>query len=583
MNAPDTITELVFWLTGGLALFIYGMRVMSAGLSDAVGSGMRSLLGKATRNRIAGLGLGTVIGSLIQSSASTVLYIGFINAGLMTLAQSVGPILGANIGTTLSVQLISFKLSAYALPAVFVGLVLHLSVKNPKVKHGGLALVGFGLLFLGMTIMGDAIRPYRELFEPWLAHINGKTTPGLITGTLIAALVTGVVQSSGAVIGMGFAMITAGAITDFEGIFPIIIGANIGTCVTGLLGSIGTTIDARRAAIVHLVFNLISTTLAIAAAPLFFRYIHYTSGDLIRQAANADTIKMTVSALLMLPLTPLLARLVVKLVPSRTEQPEPTFLDDRLLDRPEQAIFACLRELQRTARICAQSLHLAAEEFLQHHARRAQRIQTNEQSVNAIKAAMRDYLARLTRQYLSKRQAILIEHIDRCMSDIERIHDHVANLSTISARQRALSAARFVPAAVEDWLSVQQAVGSLLDKVIESLDPETAHFQEMAREILDLGEAFRTAAVKVQQAHLQRLEEKAVTPIAGMLFNDYCSNFWRIAKHVQSIALAEQQPQFWIKREKLAKVMSADAPGYSIPDDIDPQDYLDKLQSDSYR
>lgn len=575
--------ELIFGLLGGLALFIFGMRTMSGGLSAAVGDGMRTLLGKATRNRLNGLGLGGVIGTLIQSSASIVLFIGFINAGLMTLAQSIAPMLGVNIGTTLSVQLISFKLSDYCLAAVFIGLMMHLLSQKAKVKHGGLALLGFGLLFLGMTIMGDAIRPHRELFEPWLAHFNGSTTSGLIIGTLAAALITGVVQSSGAVIGMGFAMVSAGAITSFEGIYPIIIGANIGTCVTGLLGSIGTTIEARRIAIAHLLFNILSTAMAIAAAPLFYRYIPITSGDIIHQAANANTIKMLLSALIFLPLTPLFSKLVIALTPSQRQQPESSFLDDALLNRPEQAIFACLRELQRTARICSHSLHLAGAEFLEHIPKREQRIYVNEQSVNAVKLAMRDYLGKLTNHYLSKRQAILIEHVERCMSDLERIGDHIANLSKISARQRSITAARFIPAAIEDWLSVYRAIDTLLEKVIESLNPELPDFQQLAQQILSSREAFRETAMTAQQAHFKRLEDKAVTPIAGMLFNDYLSNFWRISKHIKSIALAEQQPQFWIKREKLGMVMSSAAPGYAEPKNINPNDYLDKLQSDDYQ
>ena len=226
---------------------------------------------------------------------------------------------------------------------------------------------------------------------------------------------------------------------------------------------------------------------------------------------------------------------------------------------------------------------MAAEEFLQHDARRERMISINEQSVNAIKASMRVYISKLTRHYLSKRQAILIEHIDRCMSDIERVGDHVANLSAIAARQRAIRTARFVPAAVEDWLAVHKAVGTLLAKVIESLDPETSHFQEMAKQILALREDFRATAMTVQQAHLQRLEEKSVTPIAGMIFNDYLSNFWRMTKHIKSIALAEQQPQFWIKREKLGKAMSDEAPGYPIPEAFNPHDYLDKLQSNGFK
>lgn len=579
----STTTGLIFGLLGGLALFIFGMRTMSKGLSDAVGKGMRGIITKATRNRLTGIGMGSSIGFLIQSSASIVLYVGFINAGLMTLNQSIAPMLGANIGTTLSVQLISFKLADYCLAGVFAGLMMHLIAKTPRVRNGGLALLGFGLLFLGMTIMSDAIRPHRELFEPWLAHINGSTTSGLLIGTVAAALITGIIQSSGAVIGMGFAMVSAGAITSFEGIYPIIIGANIGTCVTGLLASIGTTVAARRIAIAHLLFNIISTLLAVIAAPLFYQYIPLTAGDIIHQAANANTIKMVISALIFVPLVPVYGKLVVLITPSKMKQPEASYLDEDLHNRPEQAIFACLRELQRTARLCAQNLHLAAEEFIRHEPQRERLIHVNEQSINAIKAAMRDYLARLTRQYLSKRQAILIEHVDRCMADLERVGDHIENLSVIARRQRGLPAARFIPAAMEDWLSIYQAVEKLLNKVIESLDPEVPDFQTFAKEILVLREEFRTTALKAQQAHFKRLEEKAVTPIAGMIFNDYLSNFWRITKHIKNIALAEQQPQFWLKREKLGQVMSGDAPGYAVPDKINPDDYLDKLQSDDFR
>jgi len=582
MDAPIAM-KLIFGLLGGLALFIFGMRTMSAGLSAAVGAGMRSIITKATRNRITGIGLGSTIGFLIQSSASIVLFIGFINAGLMTFSQSLAPMLGANIGTTLSIQLISFQLSDYCLAGVFLGLMMNLTARNPKVKNSGLALLGFGLLFLGMATMGDAIRPHRAAFEPWLARINGATPAGLLTGTIAAALITGVIQSSGAVIGMGFALVSAGAITDLPGIYPIIIGANIGTGMTGLLGSLGTTIEARRVAIGHLLFNLISTALAMAAAPLFYRLIPLTSGDVIHQAANANTIKMVLSALIFLPLVPVFGKLVTRLTPTKTKQPEPSFLAEDLLNRPEQAIFACLRELQRTARICAHSLHLAAEEFIQHDTRRAHLIKVNEQSLNTIKSAMRDYLAELTRQYLSKRQAILIEHIDRCMSDLERVGDHIANLADIAKRQRAIPSARFSPEVIEDWLAIHRAVETLLAKVIESLDPETANFQELAKEILELRESFGKTALAAQNTHFKRLEEKAVTPIAGMLFNDYLSNFWRITKHIKSIALAEQQPQFWVKREKLSQVMSHEAPGYTVPAKINPEDYLDKLQSDDYR
>lgn len=572
--------NLLFGLLGGLALFIFGMRTMSQGFARAVGNNMRRVIAKSTRNRFAGIALGSSLGFLVQSSASVVLFVGFINAGLMSLAESIGPMLGANIGTTLSMQLISFKLSDYCLVAVCVGLLLNVIARRPFLKNGGLALLGFGVLFLGMTIMGDSIRPHREMFIPWLSHIDGSNLRGLLIGTVVAALVTGIVQSSGAVIGMGFALVSAGVIGSFEGIFPIIIGANIGTCVTGLLASIGTTISARRIAIAHLLFNVMSTAFAIITAPLFYRFIPLTSGDIIHQAANANTIKMLLSALCILPVVPLYGKLVVFLTPSKLSEPTRSFLDPDLLDRPEQALYACLQELQRTARICAESLRLAAPEFLKHDPKLARAIKTNEQSINAIKGTMGDYIVELTRHYLSRRQVILIEHVERCMSDLERIGDHIANLTGKSDQQRRLPTARFGAGEIEDWLAVHEAVLTLLDKVVDSLDPEVADFHEMAGRILDQQKKISAIVSRVKKAHFERMESSTVTPIAGMLFNAYVAGFSRIAKHIKNIALTEQQPKFWLKRKKLDRVMSDESPGYALPEEVDLETYLKRVQSD---
>jgi len=511
-----------------------------------------------------------------------VLLIGFINAGLLPLSQAIAPMLGANIGATLSVQLISFKLTDYCLLAVSAGLLTHLVAKAPRMRAGGMAVLGFGFLFLGLSIMSDSIRPHRALFEPWLAHINGSTVTGLLTGALAAALITGIIQSSGAVIGMGFALISAGVITNLEGIYPLIVGANIGTCVTGLIGSIGTTINARRLAIAHLLFNVLSAAAAIAAAPLVYRYIPLTSSDLIHQAANINTIKMLLSALLLLPFAPLFANATVLLVRSRREQPETSHLDVALLIRPEQALFACLGELQRAARICGLSLRLVAEEFIQHDALRVRTISVNEESLDAIKTAMRDYLEKLTRQYLSRRQAILIEHIDRCMSDLERLGDHIDGVNDITQRNRPIPAAQFGPKCVEDWLEIHRVTTKLLNMVIDSLNPEAARFEEVAKGILEQREVFRITIMAVRERHFQRLDGKSITPLAGMVFHDYLSNFWRMAKHIKSIALAEQHPEFWIKREKLSNVMSQDAPGYTVPVPTEPQKYLSRLQAEDY-
>lgn len=567
-------------IVGGLALFIFGMRTMSQGLKDFAGQRLRKILAGATRNRASGLGLGTLLGFLIQSSASTVMLVGFINSGLMSLFQSIAPMLGANIGTTLSMQLISFKLSDYCLAVIACGLIIQLTTSAPRLKNCGKALLGFGLLFLGMKTMSAGLQPYRASLQPFLAQISGATLGGLLTGVLLSAGITAIIQSSGATIGMGFALVSAGAITDFQEIYPLIVGANIGTCVTALLGSIGANIDARRAAISHLIFNLESALLGILTAPLFFRYIDLTSGDIIHQAANANTIKMVISALCVLPFMRYHAALVRLILPARKPQPEPSHLDRNLLKTPELAIVATLRELQRTTKICTESIELSARELLYHKRQNRQSIALNEHSINDIKKAMKDYLATLTEYYLSKRQAVLIQHIDRCMSDLERIMDHIENLSIIAQRQRKIPAAHFTPQMITEWLALYRKTAKLLALLAHSLDTEANQFYRKATKILEFYGEYTQTVAKVKKSHLSRIEKKQITPIAGILFSDYISNFERITKHIHAIATAEQQPQFQIKEDKFERVMSPEAPGYAIPKKIDPEDYLDQLNSE---
>ena len=197
-----------------------------------------------TTRKLSGIGLGTLIATLVHSSATTVMVVGFINAGLMTLAQSIPVVLGANIGTTISMQAISFSLGKYALFAVTLGFITSMVAQNPKTRKIGLSVMGFGLLFLGMNLMSDAIKPYRDLLKPVMASISGETTRGLVLGILMSVLLTSIIQSSGATIGMAFALVQAGVLTSVEQTMPIILGAHIGTCATALLGSIGHALFA---------------------------------------------------------------------------------------------------------------------------------------------------------------------------------------------------------------------------------------------------------------------------------------------------------------------------------------------------
>jgi phosphate:Na+ symporter len=565
-----------FAIAGGLALFIFGMHTMTEGLRGFAGANLRRILARATRNRLNGTGLGTLIGFLVQSSASTVMLVGFINAGLMTLNQSVSVMLGANIGTTLSMQLISFKLADYCFLTIALGFLIRSVVPKPHIKAIGTALLGFGLLFLGMSTMSGAIAPYRETFIPVFEQIDGSTAGGMIRGILLATLVTGIIQSSGAVIGMTFALIEAGVITDLPGAFPIIIGANIGTCVTALLGSIGTHIDARRSAISHLVFNIFSTAAAALTAPLFFRWVPMLGNDLVHQAANANTIKMVITALIVLPFAPLHAALVRKLVPSRKAPPQPSFLDEDLIPKPEQALHAAMRELRRMTELCRESLVLDEQLLDEQNTRAIRTIQQNEKTIDAVKLALSDYLTQITSRFLSHRQAVLAQHLDRCMTEIERIGDHLKVLCKLNAKIAPYGRHAFFAPYRQQLKELYVRINRLLGHLSDSLDPEHESYEETARKILADRKEFiekKKAAKKLITGHVGRDE---MPPLLGIYLNEYQMTFNKIARHCKVIAGEQQSPFFWLKLHKLDR----SAEPYSekdILDELDESDLFDTL------
>ena len=365
-----THTELFFLLfqvLGGLALFIIGMNIMSDGLRIAAGNSLRTLLTKATANRFAGLALGTVLGFLIHSSAASVMFVGFINAGLMSLAQSIAPMLGTNLGTSLSMQLVSFRFTDYCYVGIALGLVLQMALPQPRAKCVGRALVGFGLLFLGMKTMSEAVAPHRDLLRQYLVGIDGHTLSGRLLGVALAFALTAIIQSSGATIGMAFALASAGVFDSLWQTYPIVVGAQIGTCATALLGSIGTGIDSRRAALGNLLTNVNNAILSIFLAPLWIPLLQGTSADHVRQIANVHTFLMLQNCLVFLPLVGPYSKLLAAIAPSKHPPPEPSRLQPELLDFPEQAIAACLAELWRISKIAAKSLRLAGQTILFAH------------------------------------------------------------------------------------------------------------------------------------------------------------------------------------------------------------------------
>lgn len=578
----NEIFILTFAVLGGLALFIFGMNIMTDGLRQAAGPRLRSVLSGTTRNRWFGILLGTVLGTLVHSSATTVMLVGFVNAGLMTLVQSVPPILGANIGTTVSMQAISFKLGDYCFVAIAIGFIIMMGSPKQSVKHIGRAIMGFGILFLGMNTMSEAIKPHREALAPFLEGINSDSLGNILKGVGISAAFTAIWQSSGATIAICFAFATAGIFTDLGQVFPIVMGAHIGTCATALLGCIGTNINARRCAASHLIFNLLNVTMAIAARKYFFIIIPLTSSDLIRQTANLHSLVMIVAALLLLPVSGIFATLVRWIVYSRKPPPEPSHMDASLLDRPEQAIYASIRELKRVARLCTDSFREMDKIILYSGKRRTiQQVRRNEEVVNEIKSAMKTYLQKVADHHLSKRQSILLQHLDRCITDIERIGDHIDEVAKISRRRKKIPHAIINAQSLKQLFALYHAVDRVLELVVESLDPDRQDFQEVAGGILQARDDYARLSIATRASFTEQVVSRAITPIAGMYFSEYISALDRIVRHAKMIALVEQEPQFWVERKKLQRVVGrAEHP--KPPDPVNADEFLDKIQPEEY-
>ncbi len=543
---------LIASILGGLGLFIYGMKVMTEGLEGLAGGRLRSLLGRLTKHRITGISVGTFLGTLVHSSATTVMLVGFINAGLLSLAASVPVMLGANIGTTLSMQLVSFKLGEYCFFAIALGLLTHLAAPRQALKQGGLMLFGFGLLFLGMNVMSDAIVPLKSAgyFETFLAATDGSTVRGMLLGILAATAVTGVIQSSGATIGMLFALASAGVFRDLANVFPLVLGAHIGTCATALLGSIGTNLDARRSALAHLLFNVIGAALAALASPLYLAVLPLTADDLTRQIANTHTLVQFVNALLFLPFTGPYARLIERLTPSRKPPAQRSFLEDKYLARPEMAIVAVILETRRMAIIARKMVRQSMLGLVKLSDELFPQVLKEEASIDLLTASVNEYLRKVSDRTLSRRQSLIVQYLVRAVQDIERIADH-AEVLVQTTREKVAKGVWFDDESMKLMVDVYQQADHVLELMVESLNPARESFDECADQVIAARKEYRTLSEQVRERHVQRVLDQQDDALAGVVYEEYLNAFDRIVSHSKRIAHLERRPHFRVKKERL--------------------------------
>lgn len=444
------VVPMVIELVGGLALFLFGLDQMTTGFKAVAGDGLRKLLAKLTRNRFSGAITGAFVTAVLQSSSvTTVLLVGFISAGLMTLSQSVGVIMGANIGSTVTAQIIAFKVTKYALVGVTIGFGMSFVGKNEKIKQYGAMVMGLGLVFFGMSMMSDATSPLRT-YQPFIDLMGRMDNP--LWGIVIAMIFTGLVQSSAATTGIVIVLASQGLVTLENGI-ALAFGANVGTCVTAMLASIGKPREAVRAAAVHIMFNVVGVLLWIAFIDHlaeFVRAISPISADLEgverlaadtpRQIANAHTIFNVANTFIFIWFTTPIALLAQKLIPAKpiieAEEIKPQFIDDMYLETPDMAMELARRELDRLGGLVIEMLRKAASVVVSGNAQELNAVEQMDEDVDTLYGHILAHMGELSQVELTPHQTELLANLMSVSNHIEDIGDTVETNMVALGRER---------------------------------------------------------------------------------------------------------------------------------------------------
>lgn len=529
------VKEIIFGVLGGLGLFIYGIWEMSEGLHKAFGGRMRRILHGLTGSPIRGVLVGTGITSIIQSSsATTVMVVGFVNAGLMTLVQALGVIFGANIGTTVTGQLIAFRLTDYALPIIGIGMLIIFLAKKKSHKYLGEFLMGFGILFLGLNILTNVVRPLGQY--PWFnnAFITFSKSPflGILTGLVITAIFQSSSVTTGMVIGLAMANLI-----DLRAAIPLILGCDIGTCVTALIASMGTNVSARRAALGHIMFNIIGVVIFLPFLGFFQNLIGHTAAELPRQIANANTLFKIINTLIFLPFVPLYAKLLTRMVKGEEgEEMEylPKYLERHLLNTPPIAIEAAIKETVRTLGLAQRMTGMAMNSFFKNDPKSLERVARGEEAVDSLRQAITDYLVELMQQELSPEESRKIPPLIHAINDVERIGDHAENLRDL-AQQRIDNRTPLSDAAIAELQGMYEGINRMVGCVISALGARNI---EEAKTVLEHECQLNALRDKLKSNHVKRLEQGQCNVLSGVVFLDTISNLEKIGDHLTNVAQA---------------------------------------------
>ena len=525
-------------LFGGLGLFLFGMKLMGEGLELVAGSRLKTLLEKITSNPFLGVLVGVVITGAIQSSsATTVMVVGFLNAGLMKLDQAVYVIMGANIGTTVTSFLIGLKISMLAPAAIFAGMVMVMFFKRKVVQHIGMVVVGFGILFLGMDTMSGAMKPLQEI--PEFVHLMSQFSNPVL-GILAGAILTAVIQSSSASVGIVQALAASGVV-NLGGVIFVLFGQNIGTCATAMLASIGTNRAGKRAAMIHLLFNVIGTLIFIPIC-LFLPYvglIENITADPKMQISLAHIGFNIVSTLLMLPFAKYLVRLAARLVPGKDtdyEEMRLHYLDERILSAPPIAVAQVVKEVQRMAQIARDNFSLAMETFFHPNPEHNKRIEQNEKVLNFLNHNITSYLVKIHALDLLESDSRLVGSLFHVVNDLERVGDHAENILEY-AELLGGGAPPFSGGALAELQDMRDRVLRIIDESIRFFMGNHPD-QEASARIVAEEEEIDDLVVRLRIHHVERLNARECSPETGMVFIDILTDLERVSDHATNIMYA---------------------------------------------
>jgi phosphate:Na+ symporter len=496
---------------------------------------MRRTLHNFTGNPFKGVLVGTGITSLIQSSsATTVMVVGFVNAGLMTLTQALGVIFGANIGTTITAQLIAFRLTDYALPIIGLGMFTIFLAKKKRHKYVGEFLLGFGILFLGLNILTSVVKPLGQYpaFNNTLLSFSRNPLLGVLAG----AAVTAIVQSSSVATGMVLSLAMANLI-DLKAAIPLVFGCNIGTCVTALIACIGAGISARRASLAHIMFNLMGVLIFLPFVGFFQNLVSRTSGDLARQIANAHTLFNLLNTLIFLPFIPLFVSLLTKIIPGKEgEEIEylPKYLDRHLLNTPPIAIEAAIKEIIRTLGLTQRMVGMAMNSLINNDSKSLEKITRGEEAVDSLREAITNYLVELMQRELSQEESRKIPALIHVINDVERIGDHAENLRDL-AQQKIDNRMPFSHMAVEELKNMYEEINRMIACSVNALELNSI---DEAKLVLGRECQINTLRDRLKDNHVKRLEQRQCHVLSGVVFLDIISNLEKIGDHLNNVAQA---------------------------------------------